>query len=191
MNTRQQSRISAVTVGRGLTLGLALGGVFVVLGCAATPSAPTAALGGQRGGTLVLAESPPDRPIATSAPCNEPTRHLDRSQWPANAGLTILEATTRRYRARWVYRKKPYDYQLDCAGWIGDDFIHGHARAYIRWNLVTSEVIASPINGHRFDADIARTAASWAAQTIYPGIDLNRLRIERASLQTVAPVTPH
>lgn len=111
-------------------------------------------------------------------------RPLDTRSWSTSWKLTIHEATTCRYRARWNVPgqnchgtwPREYDFKADEMGWISDSFIRGcNDGARVHWNLRTNQVLVTARDGGDVDEATARRFAHFAKTTIFPGIDMNNL----------------
>ncbi|HEY3449754.1 MAG TPA: hypothetical protein VGK67_25595 [Myxococcales bacterium] len=99
---------------------------------------------------------------------------MDWKQWGRSSLLVVHEATTCSYGVTWTgwSPERRYVFAPDVGGWISDYFISGaHGRVF--WNLRTNAVVVRPLSQNMpIDEGSARRLASWAKQTIYPGIDL-------------------
>jgi hypothetical protein len=122
--------------------------------------------------------SPTDADRSQIDACGMPEQPLDRSSWSDNAALTIQEATTRSYRPKWAYWDKRYHYRPDCEGWISDTFITGSAHCHVAWNLLTGDGRVGPLRGVPYTPDDGRACASWARDSVFPGLDLSKVRID-------------
>lgn len=114
----------------------------------------------------------------SSTPGCLPDEPLDTASWPAVSALTVREATTKRYRARWSVSAHEYDFTADCDGWISDTFVTGAGKTgWVGWNTVTNEIRVSRAGGDAFDATIGRAAAEYAKKTLFPAADMSSLKI--------------
>jgi hypothetical protein len=104
---------------------------------------------------------------------------LNTATWPHIANLAIHQATTKVYHVTWAVGGKDYNFAPDCNGWVGDVFIApGDQWATVRWNTITHQLETYQVSGHAYDANIARAAAGWAVQSLFPAGDMGLLAIK-------------
>jgi hypothetical protein len=115
-----------------------------------------------------------------------PEEPLDVASWSRNSALTVHEATTKRYRARWGVAGSndhgtwpaEYDFTADCQGWVQDVFVAGSgAWAVVQWNTITNRMRTYPVSGHPYNPSVASACARHAISTLFPAGEIASLQI--------------
>jgi hypothetical protein len=107
-----------------------------------------------------------------------PDMPLDTAHWTVSSNLVIHTMTTKIYDATWTLNNHEYKYTPDCNGWVTDSFTATDgSTAIVSWNTITNQLKTSAASGHPYNATVAKAAAQYAVQTLFPPGDLGLLTI--------------